>query len=196
MVLEPMTNGDATFVLGCRQGPGRGKIESHRRIGRTFLDWVTNTAGNADVADTQSGFRALDASIVPTVLPDQDGYAAESEMLIKASDAGIEISEVTIAENYPDEVSPNTNPVVHATEVLYNVFHLVRSKHPFAFFGTAGLLLLILGGVYGYDTTTHYYATREFWPGKAMLSVLCSILGTQLIVAGMILDYLSKWIDD
>lgn len=187
----PIEAGDADLVVGSRYLRPEEATPRHRRAGQKLLDRATNAASGLQVRDTQSGFRAVRAKVAADLLPTADGMGAESEMLVRASRLGLRVIEVPIEARYPDGVPHHVPPVRHAASVLGTVLRLVREQHPLAVLGGGGLLLAVLGAHQGYLTADHYYATGEFWAGKAMLAMLLLVLGSQGIVAGLLLDHLN-----
>lgn len=186
----PLEADRADFVVGNRSQPGDGEIPSHRRLGRTVLDGITNAFTSSPVQDTQSGFRAFRTEYAADPLPTQEGFGLESEMLYRATELGIRVEEVTIDEHYPDTAIPTQSPVRHGLAIVFGLIHISREEHPLLVFGVSGLTLLVIGILFGVQTATHYYATTQFWPGKAMLSMLFSIVGMQLFLGGLLMDYL------
>jgi hypothetical protein len=71
---------------------------------------------------------------------------------------------------------------------------VIRFQNPLFFFGIISLILLGSGTIFGFDTATHYYATRKFWPGKALLSMLCLIMGVQFGTIALLFDYFDTWL--
>jgi len=195
-LVKPIENNEASFVVGVRSQAGDGDVSAQRRFGRSVLDSVTNLAAGTELQDTQSGYRAFDAEILPPLLPEENGLGVESEMLIRADGMGSSVAEVPIREHYPEEATPSQHPLRQATSIFRTVLRITRGEYPLLFFGSISTGLLLLGLLYGYDTATHYYQTREFWPGKAMLAMLCALLGSQFAIGGMILDYLSLQFED
>jgi hypothetical protein len=55
--------------------------------------------------DSQSGYRLLSARLLEAIPLESDGYAIESEMLIKAAHRGARIAHVPIRTIYEEEVS-------------------------------------------------------------------------------------------
>lgn len=187
-LVAPIERGDVDMVIGSRTQRGDGSAPHHRRFGRRILDWTTNRLSGTAFTDTQSGFRAIDAELLRRVVPDESGFGFESALLRNARRAGANVTEVDVRDNYPPEASPSVDPVTHAIAVTRSLFRAVRREHPLLAFGTVGIVSLMIGVYLGIDTATHYYATREFWPGRAMLSMLFSIVGVQLLLGAMILD--------
>lgn len=187
-LVEPIENGESDLVIGSRTKQGIGTAPRHRKVGRGILNTITNAANGTEVTDTQSGFRAMRAGLIEEMIFEDTGMGIESTLLTEAVGAGAQVSEIPVQEHYPKTASPNHNPISHAVAVLSSILKIVRREHPLLVFGIIGAISLLLGGYLGYDTTTHYWATQVFWPGRAMLSMLFAIIGTQLITAALILD--------
>lgn len=189
-LVRPIRNDEADFVVGVRSIDGEGSLSKRRYLGRRFLDAMTNLSTSTSVSDTQSGFRAINASAIDDVVPSEDGFGVESEMLHAASEASLTVEEVPIRSNYPADNEPSRSPLLHGLGVVASLLRTVRTSYPLAFFGTIGFFALAIGGILGFQTASHYYATQEFWPGKAMLSMLFVLVGTQFLMSGLILDFI------
>lgn len=187
-LVEPIENGESDLVIGSRTKQGIGTAPRHRKVGRGILNTITNAVNGTEVTDTQSGFRAMRAGLIEEMIFEDTGMGIESTLLTEAVGAGAQVSEIPVQEHYPKTASSNHNPISHGVAVLSSILKIVRREHPLLVFGIIGAISLLLGGYLGYDTTTHYWATQVFWPGRAMLSMLFAIIGTQLITAALILD--------
>lgn len=190
-IVAPIEDGDADVVVGSRTRPGDGRASRSRRTGRRALDKATNVLSKLDLQDTQSGYRAFRGDRVDDVRPREAGMGVESEMLLRAARADLEIVEVPVADHYPDEATPRVRSHRHAGNVLAGMLRFVREEHPLAFFGGTGAVLLAIGLVLGYQTATLYYGTGLFAPGKAMLAMLFVILGSVALMGAMILDFVA-----
>jgi len=191
-LLEPIEKDGVEVVVGARNNSGDGSASVIRSLGRRILDTATNTQMTSTVSDTQSGFRAFSSTAIQELQGIDSGMGVESEMLIQADRSGLQIKEVDVEEHYNSEATSTVHPIRHGRQVLWSILRVIRFQRPLLFFGTISLVLLGAGGIFGLDTATHYYATREFWPGKALLSLLCTVVGVQLGTAGILLDYLNK----
>jgi glycosyltransferase involved in cell wall biosynthesis len=89
----------------------RALIPPHRywtnTIGTKLLSWVTGVA----LEDSQSGYRVISADLLERMNLRSDGYAIESEMLIKAARRGARIGQVVIKTIYHDRVPSFYRPV-------------------------------------------------------------------------------------
>lgn len=193
-MVAPIESGEAEVVVGSRQLEGDGAASFLRHSGRKMLDGATNLTLETPVRDTQSGYRAFSHDALELVGDIEVGMGVESEMLIRCDSAGLTVSEVPIEEHYNDEAESSTHPVKHAGSVGRTILNVIRFQNPLFFFGVISLILLGSGAIFGFDTATHYYATREFWPGKALLSMLCLIMGMQFGTIALLFDYFDTWL--
>jgi glycosyltransferase involved in cell wall biosynthesis len=190
----PIEAGEAEVVVGSRELTGDGDPSFTRRSGRKMLDGATNLILETSVSDTQSGYRAFSRDALKLIGNIEVGMGVESEMLLRCDSAGLTISTVPIEEHYNDEAEPSTHPVRHAGSIGQAILNVIRFQNPLFFFGIISLVLLGSGAIFGFDTATHYYATRQFWPGKALLSMLCLIMGVQFGTIALLFDYFDTWL--
>ena len=99
-LVEPLLNGDERLVIGSRDRTGSMPIMM--RLGNTGLTLVSRILFGIKVRDSQSGFRALPASVYPKIAWLSANYAMETEMLIMAAQNKVSCVEVTIPTIYFD----------------------------------------------------------------------------------------------
>jgi glycosyltransferase involved in cell wall biosynthesis len=91
--------GMGDLVIGARlMDPGRipGPRYWTNYIGSRILSWMAGV----ELADSQSGYRLLDAELLRRLPLRSDGYAIESEMLLKAVKRGARIAHVPVEAIY------------------------------------------------------------------------------------------------
>jgi glycosyltransferase involved in cell wall biosynthesis len=81
-----------------------------RRMTNRFMSYLLSEEMGQYVPDTQCGFRLYKCEIIPLVLAESGGYAAESELLLHVADRALCIDSVAIQTVYADEKS-KINPV-------------------------------------------------------------------------------------
>jgi len=93
--------GTADLVVGCRLDD-RGEIPGPRYwtnyIGSRILSWMSGV----ELHDSQSGYRLLSRALAERLELRSDGYAVESEMLIKAAGLGARVAHVRVRTIYND----------------------------------------------------------------------------------------------
>jgi glycosyltransferase involved in cell wall biosynthesis len=106
--LEAWDAGAGDLVVGSRMSRPEA-IPAARywtnRIGSRVLSWMTGW----EIADSQSGYRLLSAELLRRLSLASQGYAIESEMLIKAAHRGARLAQVpirTIYEGGPSHYRP------------------------------------------------------------------------------------------
>jgi glycosyltransferase involved in cell wall biosynthesis len=100
-LLEVWDSSRADLVIGSRLAD-RERIPSSRfwtnYIGSRVLTWMTGR----ELEDSQSGYRLLSAGLARRLHLSSDGYAIESEMLIKAARLGARFEHVRVSTIYND----------------------------------------------------------------------------------------------
>jgi len=92
------------FVIGKRNISFK-QMPFMRVLSNTITSKVLSLKTKQKILDSQSGFRAFDASILPDILPATNGFEAESEMILLAAIKGIRISFVDISTRYDNQKS-------------------------------------------------------------------------------------------
>lgn len=127
-LVGPIERDEADFVIGARTLPGDGTPAIYRHLGRNVLDLLTNLVTDTTISDTQSGFRAIDSSLLADIDVEEHGMGVESAMLVRADGADARIVEVAVPDHYPSMASPSRNPLTHSTTVIRSVLRLLRDS--------------------------------------------------------------------
>lgn len=111
------------LIVG-RRLEARDLIPAHRywtnRIGTGLLSFITGVA----LEDSQSGYRLIAADLLERLDLRSDGYAIESEMLIKVARRRARIGQVTIKTIYHDRVPSFYRPVRDTVAItLASIYH-------------------------------------------------------------------------
>jgi glycosyltransferase involved in cell wall biosynthesis len=89
----------ADIVIGSRQRHG-GTMPLRRRLTNALSAAAARRLVGCEVADAQSGFRAMRASVVQTIDARGDRYEFETDFLLRAARAGFRIAAVPIPTIY------------------------------------------------------------------------------------------------
>ncbi len=92
-------------VVGSRYTTQSEEMPFVRKLSNLITTQALRVIFKVPVTDSQSGYRAFKKQVLEVIPVRDDGFAAETEILIDAKRAGFEISEVPIATNYGDEES-------------------------------------------------------------------------------------------
>jgi glycosyltransferase involved in cell wall biosynthesis len=124
-LFAPWDRGEADLVIGTRlEHPERipGARYWTNYIGSRVLSWMTGL----ELRDSQSGLRLLDAGLLRRLPLESDGYAIESEMLLKAARRGARVEHVPIRVIYdglPSHFRPLRDVVrISCAAIYFKVF--------------------------------------------------------------------------
>lgn len=92
-------------VVGSRYATQSETMPFIRKLSNLITTKALRLFFRVPVTDSQSGFRAFTRKVLEKVSVRDDGFAAETEMLIDAQKAGFTIVEVPVATSYGEEES-------------------------------------------------------------------------------------------
>ena len=142
---NPISNDGYEMVIGYRFD-NNDEMPKYRELGNKLLDNMSNLAAKSPFRDSQSGFRAYSKKAIETINFSNDGFGADSEILIKAIEKKLKITEVKVSVIYNTGYPTSTeNPVSHFSHVFGSLVESVLIKSPLKFLGFPGILCLIFG---------------------------------------------------
>jgi amino acid transporter len=118
----------------------------------------------------------------------------ESEMVRSAVKSGLRIEEVPITAKYEGLDTSTLKPGTHGMSVLGSVISAVRSEHPLLYFGASGLIMTIIGVVFGLYSIEQYISVKSLPFGPSLLAVMLTALGILFILVGLILNAISQMV--
>jgi glycosyltransferase involved in cell wall biosynthesis len=101
VLLDPLISGKADAVFGSRFMGGR----PHRvlffwhMVGNRFLTLLSNMFTNLNLTDMETGYKAFRASLIKSILLEEDRFGIEPEIVAKLARSGCRIYEVGISYN-------------------------------------------------------------------------------------------------
>ena len=192
LLVSPVIRGEADFVNGSRYLIGKSDTPSYRRFGQLVLDKFTRVGSGRDlpVTDTQSGFRAFSMKTAHIFKFTSNTLGIESEMLMDAAKAQLRIKEVDVSVRY-DVGRSSTHPITHGLEVLVGVLRNIEFKKPLLAFTAPGLLLIGIGIALAAYVVQGFNAYGHVPNGPAILMLLVTIVGTFMVLTGIILHSLA-----
>ena len=184
---EDIKNGKSDIVIGYRFETEKD-MPSYRKIGNKVLDELSKTASNLNLRDTQSGFRAYSKKAIEKINFKNNGFVADSEILIDASTKDLTISEqhVTVLYNTGTRTSTQ-NPIRHGSSVLISLLEMVLMKRPLTFLGIPGLIMSVIGIITSSLTLISFNETGYFSIPLTLLSIVLFTVGIMLILVSGIL---------
>jgi glycosyltransferase involved in cell wall biosynthesis len=188
-LIKPISEG-FDLVIGSREAQ-KDKTPRYRRIGQKVLLRSTRLASKTNISDSESGFRALSPKAINELELKETGFAIESEMITRAADKNLKITEVPISNIYTTDGS-TLNPIRHGIEVLSRVIAMISQRRPLFFFGLAGGLLLLAGLITGIRVLNIAATKGDLAIGSTILTTLLIIAGISSIFTGIILNALNR----
>jgi glycosyltransferase involved in cell wall biosynthesis len=189
ILIKPISEG-FDLVIGSREAQ-KDKTPRYRRIGKKVILRSTRLASKTNISDSESGFRALSPKAIDELDLKEKGFAIESEMIVRAADKKLKITEVPISNIYTMDGS-TLNPIRHGIEVLNPIIVMISHRRPLFFFGLAGGILLVVGLIIGLRVLHIAATTGEVALGTTVLTTLFIIAGILSIFTGIILNALSS----
>ena len=168
-VMAPVLKGDADVVIGVRAKGGA--MPRDRAMGNRVLDGATSRKAGKRLEDTQSGFRAYSPRALAVLDFTEKGMAVESQTLIDAAKAGLEIVGVPVSTTYAG-VERKRNPVAHFSQVLDYILSRTVVDSPLLYLGVPGLIALLLGVAAGSFVVSTFFETHLMALGTALIAAI------------------------
>ena len=184
---EDIENGKSDIVIGYRFETEKD-MPSYRKIGNKVLDELSKQVSNLNLRDTQSGFRAYSKKAIEKINFKNNGFVADSEILIDAATKDLTISEqhVTVLYNTGTRTSTQ-NPIRHGGGVLISLLEMVLMKRPLTFLGIPGLIMSFIGIITSSFTLISFNETGYFSIPLTLLSIVLFTVGVMLVLVSGIL---------
>ena len=189
---KDIEDGKSDIVIGYRFETEKD-MPKYRKLGNRVLDELSKQAANLNLRDTQSGFRAYSKHAIKKIYFKNDGFAADSEILIDASEKNLSISEhnVTVLYNTGNRTSTK-NPIRHGSGVFISLLELVLMKRPVTFLGIPGFIILIIGIISSAITLTMFNESGYFSVPFSLISIVFFTVGIMLLLVSGILFSINR----
>jgi glycosyltransferase involved in cell wall biosynthesis len=189
---NPILNDGYDIVIGYRFEEN-DEMPRYRKFGNKMLDRVTNLAADLPFRDTQSGFRSYSMKALTCIDFNIDGFGADAEILVSASQADLKITERKITVLYNTGFKTSTkNPIPHFIEVVTSLIELIALKRPLSLLGIPGIFLLFIGILFAMTVVGVFNETRYFSIPFTLLSFGTVIAGLMLLLMSILLFAVSK----
>jgi glycosyltransferase involved in cell wall biosynthesis len=188
-LIKPISEG-FDLVIGSREAQ-EARTPRYRRIGKEVIFRSSRLASGTNVYDSESGFRALSPKAINELDLKANGFAVESEMITFAADKKLRITEVPISNIYTKDGS-TLHPIRHGIDVLSRIIVMISERRPLFVFGIVGVILLVIGLVFGVRVIDIANTTGSLAVGSAVLTALFIIAGILSVFTGIILNALAR----
>jgi len=193
-VVKPILDGRADMVIGSRflNDSSKDLIPTYRRLGQGVLTFATNFGATVHITDSQSGFRAFKKDVLNGFDYAETGMGIESEMVRSAVRSGLRIEEVPITATYEGLDTSTLKPGSHGMKVLGSVLRSIRTEHPLLYFGLTGVVMAVVGVLFGLYSIEQYITVKALPFGPSLLAVLLTALGVLFVLVALILNAISE----
>ena len=195
LLIDALTTHNVDVVIGSRFLDDSTKASGYRKTGIKIITSASNYGTNFKVSDSQSGFRAYSKNAIDAIHPSEQGMSVSTEILLKISNKGLSVAEVSITVSYDGDTSEQ-HSVPHGISVLMNTLKYVSIKHPIQFYGIPGIVLIISGVILGGIFLDAYINQQIVFYGSLLASVVLFLLGSILSVTAVILFSMANLMRD
>ena len=186
-VFKPINDEVADIVIGSRFLDKKSEeMPNYRKVGIKIITKVTNLSIKEKLTDSQSGFRAYNKKALQKVIPSDVGMGVSTEILIKASNLELKVTEVPIKVHYDVDTSTH-NPVSHGTSVILSTIKFTSIHNPLKFYGIPGIIFLIIGLGFIAWTIQIYATSQQIITNVSLIGIGCIVLGAVLLMSAVIL---------
>ncbi|HEY4761004.1 MAG TPA: glycosyltransferase [Thermoguttaceae bacterium] len=194
-LIAPIKRGEADMVVGSRlHAESNSKFRQLNMLGNRIFLSMLNVVFHVRLTDILSGYRAFSREFVKTVALVGGGFEVETELTIKALEAGFHVAEVPVDLTVrPDGSFSKIRPMHDGLRILGTIFALLRDYKPLTFFGVLAIALVLGGCVAGIAPIFDYLDTGNvIHVPRAILATGMVLLGMLQLTAGMILHCMTR----
>ena len=178
---------DADLIIGSRMLSGESEMPLVRRIGNTIFAALLSIVGSRKISDSASGMRVFRRESLPILYPLPDGLDFTPAMSTRAVYEGLNMVEVPIP--YKERVGRSKlNPLKDGIRFLRSILWTALLYDPQRFFGTMGVVLLVLALVLGLGPTIYYLQNRHLQEDmiyRLFAVLILSVAGVNILAFGV-----------
>ena len=187
-LIGPVLRQRFDMVIGSRflNSNDKEKVPRYRSLGIKTITKLTQAASYNGITDSQSGFRAYSRNALSKINLFEDGMAVSIEILLRAKEKNLLTTEVPITINYDMRDTSTHNPISHGVGVLYSVLQFVSLRHPLAFYGLPGIVLLGVAALFLRNALHLFSTTGYVSTNMILISVGIAVVGVVLLATAAI----------
>jgi glycosyltransferase involved in cell wall biosynthesis len=194
-LIEPIQQGRAEMVVGSRlMQESDSDFRPLNKFGNGLFLQAINFIFKVKLSDVLSGYRAFSREFVKSIPIFGGGFETEVELTVKALARGYRITEVPVRLTPRPEGSFSKIRIVQDGFVILNsILSLVRDYKPLTFFGTVGLISIVLGLIPGTIVIVEFFKTGLVPKlPSAVLAVGLVLSGMLSLVVGLVLHTITR----
>lgn len=189
-VIQPILDNECDMVIGTRETQKK-KIPFYRRIGQKIILHSVKQLSDEDLTDSECGFRAFSRKAINEMDLRVNGMGVSAEAVAEAARKKLVVKQIPVSVVY-NEDSSTLNPLQHGLIVIASIISMISEQRPTYFFGLGGVVLLIIGLVFGIRVINMFSGSGILPVGNTLLSVLFLVVGAFSVFTGLILRVLAR----
>ena len=194
-LLAPVVAGDVDMVIGSRlHVDSQSQFKQMNRLGNRLVRALLNFIFRVQLTDILSGYRVFNRRFVKGLPLFGGGFEIETELTIKAVQRGYRVLEMPVNLSHRPAGSHSKIQFMRDGFLILNTtLALFRDYKPLTFFGSAGLILLLIGLIPGGAVVIEFIRTG-FVPHlpAALLAVALIFCGVISMTVGLILHSIAR----
>jgi glycosyltransferase involved in cell wall biosynthesis len=193
-MIERLIEEKLDMVVGVRVDNEATAYRPGHRAGNRLLTRLVASIFSSKFSDMLSGYRVFSRRFAKSLPALSDGFEIETEFTIHALNLDLPVSEVpTPYRSRPEGSISKLNTWWDGIRILHIILKLYRSERPLGFFGTIGVVCMVVSISLSIPIVLTFLKTGLVprFP-TAILSTGLMLAGFLLITSGIILDTVSR----
>lgn len=189
-LIEHLLSNSLDLVNAARMPDSAQAFRAGHAIGNAGFSKLIATVFGRQIGDVLSGYRVMSRRFVKSFPALSRGFETETELVVHALDLRLPIAELnTPYRERPVGSESKLHTLRDGSRVLRTIVALVKDERPLAFFGSIGVLLVLIALIMSWPLLSTYFATGLVprLP-TAVLIMGIVILACMSVVAGLVLD--------
>jgi glycosyltransferase involved in cell wall biosynthesis len=178
---------NADLIIGSRMLSGESEMPLVRRVGNTIFAALLSIVGSRKISDSASGMRVFRRESLSVLYPLPDGLDFTPAMSTRAVYEGLNMVEVPIP--YKERVGRSKlNPLKDGIRFLRSILWTALLYDPQRFFGTLGIIFLVLAVVLGLGPGIYYLQNRQLQEDmiyRLFAVLILSVAGVNVLAFGV-----------
>ncbi len=182
------------MVVGSRQSDEQAAYRAGHRWGNQMLTGCVTVLFGRSFSDMLSGYRVFSRRFVKSFPAQAHGFETETELTVHALELRVPAAEIeTPYGARPEGSFSKLNTYRDGWRILQTIFLLLRTEKPLAFFGYAGLAMVVLALLLAWPLFVTY-AQTGLVPRlpTAVLVMGLLMLASLSFVCGLVLDTMTR----
>lgn len=172
----------ADIALGNRM-TGQSQMPAVRKIGNRIFAAIINLIAATGISDSASGMRVIRKSSLDRIYPLPDGLHFTPAMSCRAAlDEDLKMVEVPMP--YAERTGESKlSALKDGLRFARVIFEIAITYRPFRIFGSFGLLLMVVMGLFGAELIAGYFKTGQVHDGMIFRVTAIIVLGVSGLIA-------------